>query len=56
MKLRELPTGSPKSKRRDELLVIMRDPTRSDAERDAAARTALPLCHEKPPAVMRAGA
>ncbi len=46
MKLRELPQGSPRAKRRDELLAIMNDPTRSDGERDAAAKAAAPLCHE----------
>ncbi len=48
MKLRELPQGSPQAKRRDELLAIMRNETRSNEERDAAAIAALPLCHELP--------
>jgi hypothetical protein len=56
MKLKELRPNSPEAKRRDELLAIMRDPTRSDEERDAAAKAAAPLCHELPPAGMRAGA
>jgi hypothetical protein len=56
MKLRELPQGSPGAKRRDELLAVMRDPTRSDEERDAAAKAAAPLYHELPPPGMRAGA
>jgi hypothetical protein len=33
MKLKELPPGSPEAKRRDELLAIMRDETRSEEER-----------------------
>jgi predicted nuclease with RNAse H fold len=56
MKVRELPPGSPEAKRRDELLAIMNDETRSDEERDAAAKAAAPLCHERPKAAMRAGA
>ena len=56
MKMRELPPGSPEAVRRDELLAIMRDEPRSDEERDAAAIAAAPLCHERVPAGMRAGA
>jgi hypothetical protein len=56
MKLKELPPGSPQATHRDELLAVMNDPTRSDEERDRAAIAAASLCHELPPAGMRAGA
>jgi hypothetical protein len=45
MSLRELEPGSPEAKRRDKLLVIMRDPNRPQEERLQAAVEALPLCH-----------
>jgi hypothetical protein len=50
VKLKVLPPNSPEAKRRDELLAIMRDPTKSDTERDAAAIAALPLWRELPQA------
>jgi hypothetical protein len=56
MKVRELPPGSPEAKRRDELLAIMRDETRSDEERDAAAKEAMPLCYVKRAVVVPAEA
>jgi hypothetical protein len=55
VKMRELQPGSAEAKRRGELLAIMNDPSRSNEERDAAAIAATPLCHELPPAGIRAG-
>jgi hypothetical protein len=52
MKLKELPPGSPEAKRRDELLAIMRDETRSEEERFEATLAALPLCHEEVPPIV----
>jgi hypothetical protein len=52
MKLKELTPGSPEAKRRDELLAIMRDETRSHEERDRATIAAAPLCHEEVPPIV----
>jgi hypothetical protein len=52
MRIRELQAGSPEAKRRDELLAIMRDETKSEDERYKATVAALPLCHEELPPIV----
>jgi hypothetical protein len=52
MKLKHLPPGSPEAKRRDELLAIMRDETKSEDERYMATLAALPLSHEEVPPIV----
>lgn len=47
-KLRVLEQGSPDHIRRERLLKIMRDETRSQSERTQAAIEALPLCYVQP--------
>jgi hypothetical protein len=46
-KPRKLEPGSPEQIRRDELLAIINDPTRSDEQRCEAAVESLPLCYER---------
>ena len=49
---RTLRPGSPEQKRLDELLRVLRDDSRPDGERLAAAKEALPLQHIDPEVVM----
>ena len=51
-----LPPGSPGAKRRDELLGIMNDETRSLGDRLKAAQEAAPLCYVKRAVVVPAEA
>jgi hypothetical protein len=46
MGMKPLNPGSAEAVKRDELLAIMRDETKSDDERLQAAIAAAPLCHE----------